>query len=97
MPGSTLSLYTEALRLRRTHQLGRGDLAWNTGEGEDLVDFRNGGIRVITNFGHGARAAAAGGGAARQRRPRRRRQPAARHDRLDQGMTGVTTPDTLTT
>ncbi len=49
VPGSTLSLYTEALRLRRTHQLGRGVLVWN--EGEDLVDFRNGGIRVITNFG----------------------------------------------
>jgi alpha-glucosidase len=52
VPGSTLSLYVEALRLRRTHQLGRGVLAWNTGAaaGEDLVDFRNGGIRVITNF-----------------------------------------------
>jgi alpha-glucosidase len=51
VPGSTLSLYTEALRLRRTHQLGRGVLRWGTGEGDDLVDFRNGGIRVITNFG----------------------------------------------
>ena len=49
VPGSTLSLYREALRLRRSHQPGRGVLEWNTGE--DLVDFRNGGIRVITNFG----------------------------------------------
>ena len=51
VPGSTLSLYVEALRLRRTHQLGRGTLTWHEGTGEDLVDFRNGGIRVITNFG----------------------------------------------
>jgi alpha-glucosidase len=51
VPGSTLSLYTEALRLRRSYQLGSGVLEWNTDEGRDLVDFRNGGIRVITNFG----------------------------------------------
>ncbi|MDG6108050.1 glycoside hydrolase family 13 protein [Dactylosporangium aurantiacum] len=51
VPGSTLSLYTEALRLRRTHQLGSGVLTWHESPGEDLVDFRNGGIRVITNFG----------------------------------------------
>ncbi|MET7426668.1 alpha-amylase family glycosyl hydrolase [Dactylosporangium sp. NPDC005555] len=49
VPGSTLSLYTEALRLRRSYELGRGVLEWN--DGDDLVDFRNGGIRVITNFG----------------------------------------------
>ncbi|MFF5234160.1 glycoside hydrolase family 13 protein [Dactylosporangium sp. NPDC000521] len=49
VPGSTLSLYTEALRLRRSYELGRGVLEWNTAD--DLVDFRNGGIRVITNFG----------------------------------------------
>jgi alpha-glucosidase len=51
VPGSTLSLYTEALRLRRTHQLGSGVLQWSAGPAQDLVDFRNGGIRVITNFG----------------------------------------------
>ncbi|MGI5181203.1 glycoside hydrolase family 13 protein [Dactylosporangium sp. CA-152071] len=49
VPGWTLSLYTEALRLRRSYELGRGVLEWNTAD--DLVDFRNGGIRVITNFG----------------------------------------------
>ncbi|MET7397540.1 glycoside hydrolase family 13 protein [Dactylosporangium sp. NPDC005572] len=50
VPGSTLTLYVEALRQRRKHALGGGTLAWS-GEGEDVVDFRNGGIRVITNFG----------------------------------------------
>jgi alpha-glucosidase len=49
VPRSTLSLYTEALRLRRTHGLGRGTLTWSGDD--DLVDFRNGNIRVITNFG----------------------------------------------
>jgi alpha-glucosidase len=49
VPGSTLSMYTEALRLRRTHGLGGGTVAWN--EATDAVDFRNGPVRVITNFG----------------------------------------------
>jgi alpha-glucosidase len=42
-------MYTTALRLRRQHGLGRGTLEW--GEAEDALDFRNGSVRVITNFG----------------------------------------------
>jgi alpha-glucosidase len=44
-----MSMYTEALRLRRTHGLGRGTVAWS--EAPDTLDFRNGPVRVITNFG----------------------------------------------
>jgi alpha-glucosidase len=42
-------MYVEALRLRRASGLGRGTVAWN--EATDAVDFRNGPVRVITNFG----------------------------------------------
>ncbi|MEV8515924.1 alpha-amylase family glycosyl hydrolase [Dactylosporangium sp. NPDC051484] len=49
VPGSTLSMYTEALRLRRKHGLGQGTVEWRTAP--DAIDFRNGSVRVITNFG----------------------------------------------
>ncbi|WP_173922807.1 alpha-amylase family glycosyl hydrolase [Agromyces sp. Marseille-P2726] len=49
--GSTLSLYEEALRLRRTLDLGAGSLAWLDGFGDDVLAFRNGGVVVVTNLG----------------------------------------------
>jgi alpha-glucosidase len=49
VPGSTYELYREALRLRRVHRLGAGDLAW--ADGPDTVSFRNGGVLVVANLG----------------------------------------------
>ena len=51
VPGSTLELYTAALRLRREHGLGSGTLAWVRGFGKKVVAFRNGDVTVITNTG----------------------------------------------
>ena len=41
LAGSTLELYRELLRTRRDVRLGRGDLAWLDGYGEDVVAFTN--------------------------------------------------------
>jgi alpha-glucosidase len=52
--GSTYELYREALRLRRDHGLGAGDLEWaetRDGGGPDTVIFRNGGVLVVANLG----------------------------------------------
>jgi alpha-glucosidase len=48
--GSTYELYRTALRLRRAYRLGGGSLSWLT-SGDEVLDFRNGALRVITNFG----------------------------------------------
>jgi alpha-glucosidase len=51
VPGSTLELYTLALRLRREHLLASGALQWLKGYGRSVVAFRNGDITVIANLG----------------------------------------------
>jgi alpha-glucosidase len=49
-PESTLSLYTDLLRLRREHALGLSELTWLPGYGDDIVAFRtSGGFVVIGN------------------------------------------------
>jgi alpha-glucosidase len=50
VPGSTYELYRSALRLRSSHGLGRGDVQW-VGPGAEVVEFRNGDVLVLTNFG----------------------------------------------
>ncbi|RIV36640.1 glycoside hydrolase family 13 protein [Micromonospora radicis] len=50
VPGSTYEMYRTALRLRRTHGLGRGTLRW-LGSGDEVLTFRNGDVVVLTNFG----------------------------------------------
>ncbi|MFI7021901.1 glycoside hydrolase family 13 protein [Micromonospora sp. NPDC049900] len=50
VPGSTYEMYRTALRLRRTHGLGRGTLEWLS-SGDDVLTFRNGDLVVSTNFG----------------------------------------------
>jgi alpha-glucosidase len=50
-PASTLSLYTEALLLRREHGLALGDLAWITAEGDDVIAFESAGVTVVANLG----------------------------------------------
>jgi alpha-glucosidase len=49
--GSTLELYTRALRLRADHELGAGTLTWLDGFGPDVVAFRSQGVTVVTNMG----------------------------------------------
>ncbi len=49
-PGSTLSLYREALRLRRELQTGEA-LAWDEAPASVLSFTRPGGWRTVTNFG----------------------------------------------
>jgi alpha-glucosidase len=51
VPGSTLSLYQEALRLRREHGLGAGTLEWLGGFDDSVVAFRNGDVVVLANTG----------------------------------------------
>jgi alpha-glucosidase len=51
VPGSTLELYTLALRERAARELGTGELIWLEGYGDDVVAFRNGEITVIANTG----------------------------------------------
>jgi alpha-glucosidase len=55
VPGSTLELYREMLRLRRSLGLGTGALSWEDGFGEDVLAFRvdgsAGSVRVVVNFG----------------------------------------------
>ncbi|WP_394554343.1 alpha-amylase family glycosyl hydrolase [Agromyces sp. MMS24-JH15] len=52
-PASTLSLYRDALRIRRDLALGSGALEWATDLGlpSDVVAFRNGGLLVVANTG----------------------------------------------
>jgi len=50
VPGSTYELYRSALRLRRAHRLGRGELRWVDAP-DDVLAFRNGELLVVTNFG----------------------------------------------
>ena len=49
--GSTLSLYQDALRLRREHDLGAGSLEWLPGFPEAIVALRNGDVVVVANTG----------------------------------------------
>ena len=49
--GSTLELYTQALRIRRDNNLGFGDIVWLEGFAETVVAFRNGAVTVIANTG----------------------------------------------
>lgn len=51
VPGSTLSLYRDALRLRREHALGAGRLEWLPGYPETVVALRNGSVVVVANTG----------------------------------------------
>jgi alpha-glucosidase len=48
---STLSLYRDALALRRAHDLGAGTLEWLAGYPESTLAFRNGDVVVIANAG----------------------------------------------
>ncbi len=51
---STLELYRAALRLRRQHRLGGGELRWVTdltGQTDDTIAFTNGDVMVIANLG----------------------------------------------
>jgi alpha-glucosidase len=55
VPGSTLELYRQLLRLRKDLGLGQGTLQWLT-DGQDvatvdLLELRNGPVHVITNLG----------------------------------------------
>jgi alpha-glucosidase len=49
--GSTLELYTRALRLRADHDLGAGSVTWLDGFGPDVVAFRSQGVTVVANMG----------------------------------------------
>jgi alpha-glucosidase len=50
--GSTYELYRSALRLRREHALGSGELAWLNGSGAgDLLSVVNGDVLVLANLG----------------------------------------------
>ena len=51
VPGSTLSLYRAALRLRREHALGAGSVEWLVGFPTDAVALRNGDVVVVANTG----------------------------------------------
>ena len=51
VPGSTLSLYRDALRLRREHALGAGTLEWLPVFPESVVALRNGSVVVVANTG----------------------------------------------
>ncbi|MFE6256279.1 glycoside hydrolase family 13 protein [Agromyces sp. NPDC057865] len=51
IPGSTLSLYGDALRLRREHALGAGTLSWLPGFPDAVVALRNGTVVVVANTG----------------------------------------------
>ena len=53
VPDSTLSLYRDALRLRREHDLGAGSLDWlqRPGLPSSVVALRNGDVVVVANTG----------------------------------------------
>ncbi len=51
-PDSTLCFYRRALELRRTHDLGLGNLNWVDGtDGGQLLGFGNSGVVVLLNLG----------------------------------------------
>jgi alpha-glucosidase len=50
MPGSTLELYREVLRLRRARRLGQGRVRWLEA-GPNVLAFDNGGVHVAINLG----------------------------------------------
>ena len=51
-PNSTLSLYKEALDLRKALELGEGNFSWQPGlTNSQTLAYQNGGILVIHNFG----------------------------------------------
>ncbi len=49
VPGSTWSLYRDALALRKSFALGDGALTWIEDASEDVVAFTNGDVTVLTN------------------------------------------------
>ena len=51
VPGSTLEMYRAALRLRRDHGLGLGEIVIDDSFGDDAVALRNGSVLAVTNFG----------------------------------------------
>ena len=51
VPGSTWSLYRDALDLRKSHGLGDGSLEWLDGYGDEVIAFTNGDLLVVTNVG----------------------------------------------
>ncbi|MFK3672208.1 glycoside hydrolase family 13 protein [Leifsonia aquatica] len=50
VPGSTLTMYQEALAARRAHDLAFGELDWFD-LGPDTLAFRSGDVTVVANFG----------------------------------------------
>ena len=60
VPGSTYELYRAALRLRREHALGTGDLAWLCGYPDDVLAFSVRDVTVVANLGPTAVPAPAG-------------------------------------
>lgn len=53
VPGSTLSMYQEALAARREHDLAFGELEW-ADAGPDALTFRSGAVTVVVNLGTAA-------------------------------------------
>ncbi len=51
VPGSTWSLYRDALAARKSRALGDGALQWVEGFGSDVVGFTNGDVTVLANVG----------------------------------------------
>ncbi|WP_235934533.1 alpha-amylase family glycosyl hydrolase, partial [Agromyces humi] len=51
VPESTLTLYQDALRLRREHDLGAGSVEWLPGFPATAVALRNGDVVVVANTG----------------------------------------------
>ena len=60
VPGSTLSMYQLALRLRRELSLGAGELRWLDGFGASVIAFETAGVRVLCNLGKRGRPLPAG-------------------------------------
>ncbi|MDO5093517.1 MAG: glycoside hydrolase family 13 protein [Propionibacteriaceae bacterium] len=50
VPGTTWSMYHDALALRRTFELGLGELVWAEAD-DHVVAFDNGQVRVLVNVG----------------------------------------------
>jgi alpha-glucosidase len=50
VPGSTLTMYQQALELRRQHDLAFGGPEW-LDLGDDTLAFRSGAVTVVVNFG----------------------------------------------
>lgn len=50
VPGSTLTMYQEALAARREHDLAFGELEWSNA-GDGALVFRSGAVTVAVNFG----------------------------------------------